>query len=172
MSRITVGAMAVVVVIGGLSTPAIGQPAPPPWNQCCGTTPWPMGPGMMGSMPRHHVAMMRGVPTPYSALSNPLPQTKATIDRGAKVYAASCSSCHGLTGQGDGKAGLQLSPRPGNLVWVSQMPMSRWDPFMYWTIAEGGSAFGTAMPPFKAALPKEDIWSVIAYIQARLPQQP
>jgi mono/diheme cytochrome c family protein len=43
---------------------------------------------------------------------------------------------------------------------------------MYWTIAEGGSAFSSAMPPFKAALSKEDIWAVIAYIQASLPQEP
>jgi len=43
---------------------------------------------------------------------------------------------------------------------------------MYWTIAEGGTAFGTAMPSFKEALSKEDIWAVIAYIQARMPQKP
>ena len=131
-----------------------------------------MGPGMMGSMPRHHAAMMGGVPDPYRDLSNPLPRTKATIDQGTKVYAANCGSCHGPTGQGDGKAGQGLSPPPGNLAWLSQMPLSRRDSFMYWTVAEGGSAFGTAMPAFKATLSESDIWSVIAYIQARLPQAP
>ena len=76
------------------------------------------------------------------------------------------------TGQGDGEAGKNLSPPPGNLAWLSQMPMVRWDPFMYWTIAEGGAAFGTAMPAFKGALTENDIWAVTAYIQARLPERP
>jgi len=48
--------------------------------------------------------------------------------------------------------------------------MARWDPFVYWTIAEGGAQFGTAMPAFKKALSSDDIWAVTAYIQARLPQ--
>ena len=51
------------------------------------------------------------------------------------------------------------------------MPMAQWDSFMYWTIAEGGAQFGSAMPAFKDALSKDDIWAVIAYIQARLPQK-
>ena len=43
---------------------------------------------------------------------------------------------------------------------------------MYWTIAEGGAAFGTAMPAFKGTLTENDIWAVTAYIQARLPERP
>jgi mono/diheme cytochrome c family protein len=46
------------------------------------------------------------------------------------------------------------------------------DAFTYWTIAEGGAQFGTAMPAFKATLSKDDIWAVTAYIQARLPENP
>jgi mono/diheme cytochrome c family protein len=42
---------------------------------------------------------------------------------------------------------------------------------MYWTVAEGGAQFGTAMPAFKDGLSKDEIWAVIAYIQARLPQK-
>jgi mono/diheme cytochrome c family protein len=135
-----------------------------------------MGGGMMrggmmdGSTGRHHVAMMGSVPAPYTKVSNPLPQTTATINRGAAVYAANCASCHGATGLGDGAAARSLSPRPANLAWLSNMPMSRWDPFMYWTIAEGGAQFGTRMPAFKDSLAKDDIWAVIAYIQAHLPQ--
>ena len=145
-------------------------PAPKPWGGCCGVDPWPMGPGMMGSMPRHHQAMMSGVPAPYTSLSNPLPKTKETVQRGAAIYTKSCAPCHGTTGRGDGDAGRNLSPPPGNLAWLSQMPMARWDPFMYWTIAEGGAQFGTAMPAFRNSLSSDDIWAVTAYIQARLPQ--
>ena len=174
----------VAVMASGLSlaTAVKAQPeqqqGPNPWSQCCGMGSWPMGPGMMGrgmgpmagSMPRHHQAMMSGIPAPYDGLTNPLPRTRETVERGAAVYAESCASCHGPNGRGDGEAGRNLSPPPGNLAWLSQMPMARWVPFMYWTIAEGGASFGTGMPAFKDALSNDKIWAVIAYLQAHLPQ--
>jgi mono/diheme cytochrome c family protein len=130
------------------------------------------GGGMMGagamSAARHHRAMMGGVPAPYTSMRNPAPITFATLARGASVYGQNCATCHGSSGHGEGEAGKGLSPPPANLAWVSQMPMSRWDAYMYWTIAEGGRAFGTAMPAFKDSLPKSDIWAVIGYIQRGL----
>ena len=176
---ILVAIAALVAVTGGIASVMAQQsqnPASVPWGQCCGRGPWPMGPqgmmrqGMMDSMPRHHVAMMSGIPAPYNSLSNPLPRTRETVERGAAVYETNCASCHGKTGVGDGEAGRTLSPPPGNLAWLAQMPMVEWDPFMYWTVAEGGTQFGSAMPAFKDSLSKDDIWAVIAYIQARLPQ--
>ncbi len=173
---IIVGAILGIAIAGGLSALAQQLQTQPrgPWGGCCGVGRWPMGPGMMGggygSMPRHHYAMMSGVPAAYRSLSNPLARTRATVEHGAQVYQQNCASCHGPTGAGDGEAGRNLSPPPGNLAWLSQMPMVQWDPFMYWTVAEGGGQFGTAMPAFKDTVSKEDIWAVIAYIQARLPQ--
>jgi mono/diheme cytochrome c family protein len=171
-----------MVSTASLATTAEAQQAqqqdPNPWSQCCGMEQWPMGPdmmgpgmmgrgmeGMAGSMPRHQ-ATMSGVPAPYDGLTNPLPRTRETLDRGAIVYAENCASCHGPTGRGDGEAGRDLSPPPGNLAWLSQMPMVRWDPFMFWAVNEGGASFGTAMPAFKDTLSSEDIWAVIAYVQA------
>ena len=178
----------VTLISGTLASSAMSQqpqvPAQSPWNGCCGVSQWPMGPGMMGRgmmgrgmmgggmgfMARRHQAMMSGIPAPYSTMSNPLPVARETIDRGAKVYAQRCLVCHGATGLGDGEGGRNLSPPPGNLAWLSQMPMSRWDGYIYWTIAEGGVPFGTAMPAFKGALSSDEIWAVTAYIQAHLPQ--
>lgn len=177
-----------IIVIGTSAAGAQPGSQSSPWRGCCGVTPWSggghagmMGGGMMGhghgggmmgsSAARNRVAMSGGVPAPYRNVSNPLPRTAATIERGAAVYSANCASCHGATGLGDGPAAQELSPRPANLAWLSQMPMSRWDPFMYWTIAEGGSQFSTAMPGFKGSLSKDEIWAVTAYIQAHLPAQ-
>ena len=87
------------------------------------------------------------------------------------VYDSNCASCHGPNGAGDGEAVKGLNPPPGNLVWLSQMPMVEWDPFMHWTVAEGGAQFGTAMPAFKDTLSMDDIWAVVAYIQARMPRR-
>lgn len=174
-----------------IAPPTLSQtqsPRPNPWSHCCGMQPWPQGGGMRGghgmmgsggrgimsppnaSMARNRSAMMGGVPAPYTGLSNPLPTVGATVERGAKVYAANCASCHGQTGLGDGPAGHGLNPPPVSLAWLSRMPMANWDPFMFWTVEEGGAAYGTAMPAFKESLSKDDAWAVIAYIQARLPQ--
>ena len=130
-----------------------------------------MGQGVTGSsMLRNQAVMMEGVPDAYAAFRNPLLRTRATIERGARVYARSCAACHGDTGLGDGPAGRALSHPPANLAWLSRMPASLWDPFMYWTITEGGALLHTAMPSFKDSLSKGDRWAVIAYIQARLPR--
>ena len=188
-NTLALGVLAVTVALtvagsfGSARAQQTQNPAQNPWSRCCGMRPWGMGhgmmgqgmmgqgQGMMGSMPRHHQAMMSGIPAPYNSLRNPLPQTPETVDRGAAVYSQNCASCHGATGEGDGEAGRNLSPPPANLAWLSQMPMAQWDPFMYWTIAEGGAQFGSAMPAFKDALPKDDIWTVTAYIQAHLPRK-
>jgi mono/diheme cytochrome c family protein len=194
MNKITLRAAVLAAVFSGVaataSVVAQQQSTPVPWSRCCGFSAWPaMGPGMMGrgmmgggmmrggmvgggsgSMPRMHFAMMSGVPAPYNSMSNPLPRTRETVERGAAVYEQNCASCHGATGLGDGPVGRTLSPPPANLVFLAQMPMVQWDPFMYWTVAEGGAQFGSAMPAFKDALSKNDIWAVTAYVQARLPQ--
>lgn len=134
---------------------------------------WPMGPGRRGQGPiqRHHAAMMQGIPEPYASMTNPLPLDQATLKKGAQIYATDCQACHGSEGQGDGPAGASLSPPPGNLAWLSDMPMGQWDAFIYWSVAEGGGQFGTAMPAFKDTLSKDDIWAVTAYIQAHLPRE-
>jgi len=189
MNKITLGTAVLVAIISGVaaasSVVAQQQSRTVPWSGCCGLNTWPMmrsgmmGSGMMGggmmgsgysSMPRMHFAMMSGVPAPYNSLSKPLPRTRETVNKGAAVYGQSCASYHEATGAGDGPVGRTLSPPPANLQWLAQMPMVQWDPFMYWTVAEGGAQFGSAMPAFKDALSKDDIWAVIAYIQARLPQ--
>ncbi len=184
MNKINLGTAVLLAVISGLvaaaSALAQQQPTPVPWGGCCGMGQWPMmGPGMMGHGmmgwgmmgQQYGRPMMAQIPAPYNSMSNPLPKTNETVERGATVYAQNCAACHGATGAGDGPAGQRLSPRPANLQWLSQMPMVEWDPFMYWTVAEGGAQYGNAMPAFKNTLSIDDIWAVIGYIQARLPQQ-
>jgi mono/diheme cytochrome c family protein len=121
-----------------------------------------------GSAVRHHIGVSGGIPAQYAKLRNPLPPTAENAQRGAAVYDAQCASCHGVAGLGDGPASKPLNPRPAQLGWLAHVGASHWDSFMYWTIAEGGGRFGTAMPAFKGKLSDEEIWSVIGYIQARL----
>jgi len=132
-----------------------------------------MGPGMMGhgmmrNAARHRFAMTSGIPAPYGTLHDPLSLDQATIERGAEVYSQNCAACHGASGTGDGVAGRNLSPPPADLTQLAQMPMAGSDSYLYWTIAEGGAPMGSAMPAYKGILPRNDIWSVIVYLRARL----
>jgi hypothetical protein len=43
------------------------------------------------------------------------------------------------------------------------------DEYLLWAIAEGGRPFGTAMPAFKDALTREQIWQIITYMRAGFP---
>lgn len=156
------------------------EPAQPPASGGWGPVmmgPGHMGPDMMGRGPggspaRHRLAMMGRIPRPYAAYRNPLPESGAVIDRGMTVFMENCESCHGQTGHGDGPAARGLKPPPADLAWLASMPMARWDPFMYWAIAEGGARFGTAMPAFKDRLKSDDIWAAITYIRTEIRRAP
>lgn len=139
-----------------------------------------MGPGMMregmmgqnwGSAARHRQFMTSGVPEPYASLRDPLPDTPAVIDRGRTVFEENCASCHGPRGLGNGEAGRELSPPPSNLAALTAMPMMRSGPYLYWATAEGGAVIETAMPAFKDALSADEIWSVVHFVQAGLPER-
>ncbi|HMP55802.1 MAG TPA: cytochrome c [Novosphingobium sp.] len=132
---------------------------------------WPQDPSWQGPgpMPRHHVVRLWGVPAPYRGMTNPLPLRGSTFRQGEAIYRQHCVACHGQHGAGDGADGRRLSPPPGNLVWLSDIPEKQWDEFMVWTIAEGGTALGTAMPPYRQLLGQDEIWAVSAYIRARIP---
>lgn len=152
-----------------LAASAIAQRWGPPMMGPQGRGQWgTMGPWMMGNVRRHHQAMMYGIPAPYVSLRDPLPNSDQNLRRGATVFQQNCVTCHGQSGKGNGPSSQQLVPTPANLQWLARMPISRSDPYMYWSIAEGGEEFGSAMPAFKDSLSKQDIWSVIGYIRGGL----
>jgi hypothetical protein len=98
-ASLSVVAVIAMIAVGNVRPVAAQQAqdrAQNPWSRCCGMSHWPMGhgmmddgmmdDGMMGSMPRHHQAMMSGIPAPYNSLKNPLPRSRETINRGVAVY--------------------------------------------------------------------------------------
>ena len=176
----TARALALIISIAaaGLTATSGQSHDPPLWSGCCGVKPWGQRGGAASGQPvtgssllRNQAILLEGIPEPYAALRNPLPKTKATIERGAGVYARYCASCHGATGLGDGPAGRAMAHPPANLAWLSRMPVKLWDGFMAWTVAEGGGILHSDMPSFKQTLSDDDRWAVIAYIQARLPRR-
>ena len=124
------------------------------------------GPGMMGgSGVRRAFVMRHGVDAKYAAMASPLPPTAASIQAGRKLYEQNCAACHGPTGLGNGPAGANLNPPPANLVGVGRMPMIT-DGYLYWTIAEGGTQLGTAMPLFEGSLGDKQIWELVLFLRS------
>lgn len=123
-----------------------------------------MGPGMMGSA-RHVYYMHNGLPAPYAGRRNPLPMSRAVLAEGRKLYASDCAACHGANGRGDGPAAQGLNPPPADLGFTMSMPVAQ-DDFLYWTIAEGGAPFGSAMPAFKTTLKPNQIWSLVTALRS------
>ncbi|MDE2466187.1 MAG: cytochrome c [Alphaproteobacteria bacterium] len=120
--------------------------------------------GMMSS-PRHFYYMHNGLPPEYAGKVNVLTPTPQVLARGRKLYADNCAACHGANGNGDGPAGRELNPPPADLSLTMSMPIAR-DDFLYWSIAEGGVQFGSAMPAFKTTLKPDDIWSIISALRS------
>ncbi len=127
-----------------------------------------MGPGQRQRMQRHWTFMHSGVPAEYRGARSPLALTVDVVQAGGALYQKQCAACHGTRGMGDGEEGNDLSPSPALLAHLIQMPMSV-DEYLMWSIAEGGKAFGTAMPAFKDTLSQEERWKIIAYMRAGFP---
>jgi mono/diheme cytochrome c family protein len=128
-------------------------------------------PRWAANIARKQYVIMYGIPRPYAALRDRTAPVAAKLSRGAIVFDRQCSSCHGWTGQGTGPEAFALVPAPADLEWLARTPRIRSEPYMYWSIAEGGRQFESDMPAFKRTLSKSDTWAVIAYIRAGLPRK-
>ena len=128
-------------------------------------------PRWAANIARKQFVIMNGIPAPYAAMRDPLADTAAKLRRGRTTFDQHCSSCHGWSGQGGGPEAFALVPAPADLEWLAGTPKRRSDPYVYWSIAEGGQRFDSDMPAFKRTLSKNDIWAVTAYIRAGLPRR-
>lgn len=143
-----------------------------PWNAGFREGPqWDPGnppPRLEPRAKRHREYIQAGVPVEYRSQRSPYPNAQMVIDDGAEVYDANCKACHGPRGRGDGDAGLDLVPSPALLAHMMD-EQGRVDEYLFWSIAEGGKPFDTAMPAFKDRLSDDQVWQVIAYMRAGFP---
>lgn len=123
------------------------------------------GMGMMShSRVRRRYVTQHGIGRGYAGKSNPLPDTRANIAAGRRLYDANCAACHGVSGAGDGVAGKNLDPRPSRLTGLGRMRMAS-DGYLYWTIAEGGKPVKSAMPAYKQSLKSNNIWKLVLFLR-------
>jgi mono/diheme cytochrome c family protein len=128
-------------------------------------------PRWAANMVRKQQVILHGVPSPYASIRDESRDTAAKLRRGHVVFERECAACHGRSGEGTGPEAFAQVPAPADLQWLAGTPKARSQPYMYWSIAEGGRAFGSEMPAYKQTLSKRDIWAVTAYIRAGLPRR-
>ncbi len=95
-------------------------------------------------------------------LSNPVPKSAESLNRGKTLYDVHCALCHGAQGLGDGPVGKKYIPDPMDLTldYVQMQP----DGQLYYTISHGS----IAMPFYRDSIAKQERWHVINYIKAVL----
>jgi mono/diheme cytochrome c family protein len=98
-------------------------------------------------------------PTPMPTLVLVPPQTP-NVANGAAIYAVKCAACHGETGLGDGKQGLQLGV-PVKAFGLPEIARPA-SPEQYYTTVTRGN-MERLMPPFNS-LNDQERWDVVAYV--------
>lgn len=88
------------------------------------------------------------------------PSRAPDVARGASLFAAQCSACHGLTGKADGPLAASLTPSPTSLA--DRVRARERSPTALFPIISQGVE-GTAMPSFKATLSDADRWALAYY---------
>ncbi|MFQ5450202.1 MAG: c-type cytochrome [Nitrospinaceae bacterium] len=92
----------------------------------------------------------------------------ADAANGKKIYTKTakpmaCKMCHGDKGDGGGKLGAALKPKPRNFACAATM--KKVSPGqMFWVIKNGSA--GTGMVAHKKTLKDKEIWDVIKYIRS------
>jgi mono/diheme cytochrome c family protein len=97
-------------------------------------------------------------PATEAAKKNPVSASETSIAAGQKLYANHCASCHGPSGDGDGRAAAELGIQPARL----SDSRSESDGALFWKITNGKKP----MPGYGAKLSETDRWSLINYIRS------
>ncbi|MBI2318797.1 MAG: CopD family protein [Betaproteobacteria bacterium] len=97
-----------------------------------------------------------------SVITNPVPPTQASVERGRAIYLDQCALCHGDTGRGDGPAAAGLSPRPADLR--VHLAAGHTDAQLFDWVSDGYP--GSAMSAFRDSLTEADRWNTLNYIRS------
>ncbi len=104
--------------------------------------------------------------TPGAPIKVPPCPSLANAKRGGELFQVACAPCHGAYGRGDGPnvatmkdfAGQPIRPRD---LTAGQLKVSVEPEQIYLRIASGVDQ----MPSFHSALPPEDIWSLVKFVE-------
>jgi len=89
----------------------------------------------------------------------PSTQDASTLGVGKALFAATCASCHGDTGAGNGPAAGALAPAPTNFHLKKPTQARAWD------VLENGVP-GTAMPPWQTQLNANERRALVEFVRS------
>jgi hypothetical protein len=121
-------------------------------------------PLVAGTVARGHLdddtLLYQGKVNGQHAMAFPFPITREDLDRGQERFNIYCSPCHGRTGEGNGMV-VQRGYRQAANYHIDRLrdaPVG----YLFDVVTNG---FGV-MPDYKAQIPVEDRWRIIAYVRA------
>jgi putative copper export protein/mono/diheme cytochrome c family protein len=105
--------------------------------------------------------IVRAYPTTYYAPTQPY--AAPSVARGAPLYAANCTACHGIDGRGDGRLAARLPSRAADLTEEHIFAHNVGD--LFWWVSHGRD--NGVMPGFAGVLTPDQRWDVINFVLAR-----
>jgi cytochrome c oxidase cbb3-type subunit I/II len=104
-------------------------------------------------------ALLAYIHSLHVASAQPSTREAASLEVGKALFAAACASCHGSTGAGNGPAAAALLPTPTNFH-LKQPTEERAR-----EVLQDGAP-GTAMPPWKSQLSKDERHALVEYVRS------
>jgi len=103
-------------------------------------------------------------PKEYINKKNPLPFDLPTLRLGRKIYTGHCEVCHGVHGDGKGRAAIIGKYKPMPRDFTNNTIMSqKTDGMLFYSISKG--VHGTRMFAREEILSDKQRWAVIHYIR-------
>jgi mono/diheme cytochrome c family protein len=102
------------------------------------------------------------IPQTAATEKSPLTVSDAVIANGKKVFTSKCERCHGTLGKGDGP---DADPQHKTDMDLTNATRARNNPdgVVFYKVRNGRSS--PKMPAFSEELSREQVWSVVAYVQ-------
>ena len=100
------------------------------------------------------------VPEYTKGLKNPFAGNATATAEGKVIYGQMCVLCHGITGKGNGEAGLSLEKKPANFLALKNM-LDVTDGEIFWKITVGKPP----MSSYDELLTEDQRWKLVNYIR-------
>jgi len=98
-------------------------------------------------------------PPEADKINNPIYNNSVATNEGKKLFNQYCVICHGISGKGDGIAGMTLKPRPSN--FTTDKVQSQTDGAIFWKMTNGRPP----MASYKEILSENQRWQLVNYIR-------
>lgn len=100
------------------------------------------------------------VPEYTKGLKNPFAGNLAATAEGKEIYRQMCVLCHGVTGKGNGEAGLSMDIKPANFLALKDI-QNETDGEIFWKITVGKPP----MSSYDELLTEDQRWQLVNYIR-------